>query len=225
MEHRLHTGLQRHRRRLLRNPVDHVRDAEHPPGGRGGISPPRSHRSGREPLDSSGSCHSTSSKRHRPCRAPIAPPTNVVGDRRSDEFRRLLPQTRLAARLALSDPVPSLQPHYRAFATTTNRSAPVLRHQYSAPHGCCRLGVSLSRPGVPRPSGRSFGTTGSRVPHERLNQARATCMPETTWPVNRHPPGSSREGITPPVLISSKRFSTRHQWIAFARLPGSHLTS
>src|SRR2546430_6627957 len=42
----------------------------------GGISPPGSHRSGREPLDSSGSCHSAAYR--RPRRVPVDPPAKAV---------------------------------------------------------------------------------------------------------------------------------------------------
>jgi len=35
------------------------------------------------------------------------------------------------------------------------------------------------------------GVTGSHVPCQCLNRARATFTPVTTWPVSRHPPGSS----------------------------------
>ncbi len=50
------------------------------------------------------------------------------------------------------------------------------------------------------------GTTGSHVPHQSPGQARATSMPETTWPISRHPPGSSQASPPDPVSISSKWF-------------------
>ena len=52
--------------------------------------------------------------------------------RRHKRYRRLafvsalLPQT-VGAKSRLNNAIPSLQPHYRAFLTTTNRSVPVLR--------------------------------------------------------------------------------------------------
>jgi hypothetical protein len=48
-------------------------------------------------------------------------------------------------------------------------------------------------------------------------------MPDTTWPINRHPPGSSRVHMTYPLLMSSRAF--RHVIcgsLTFAFI-GSHL--
>jgi hypothetical protein len=53
---------------------------------------------------------------------------------------------------------------------------------------------------------RPVGATGSRVPHESPDHARATFTPDTTWPVSRHPPGSSRSNDSTPVSMSSIRF-------------------
>ena len=49
-------------------------------------------------------------------------------------------------------------------------------------------------------------------------------MPDTTWPISGHPPGSSRDRENTPVLMSSNSISTRHQWFTHVRLLGPHLT-
>ena len=54
-----------------------------------------------------------------------------------------------------------------------------------------------------RPSRR---TTGSHLPRRSPTQARATSMPDTTWPISRLPPGSSRAKKANPVLMSSIKF-------------------
>jgi hypothetical protein len=57
----------------------------------------------------------------------------------------------------LNNAAPSLQPHYRAFITTTGRSAPVPRIGTLILVGSAYLDFSLS-----------IGATGSRVPHRSL---------------------------------------------------------
>ena len=49
-------------------------------------------------------------------------------------------------------------------------------------------------------------------------------MPDTTWPIGAHPPGSSRDSRYIPVPMSPVFVSTRHQRFASARLPDPHLT-
>ena len=49
-------------------------------------------------------------------------------------------------------------------------------------------------------------------------------MPDTTWPIGGHPPGSSRDSRYIPVSMSPVFVSTRHQRFACARLPDPHLT-
>ncbi len=73
-----------------------------------GISPRAAHRTGLEPLNSSGSCHSPKTAVFR--RDPWAPPVS-----------------RWPMDPRASDPPPSLHPHYRDFVTTTEQSAPVRR--------------------------------------------------------------------------------------------------
>ena len=77
-------------------------------GWRRGISPPRSHRSGRKPLDLSGSSHLIDFY-NRPCFSHRFLPSLVDQSLKPDE------------------PTPSLHPHYRDFITTTSWSAPVPR--------------------------------------------------------------------------------------------------
>ncbi len=73
-----------------------------------GVSPRAAHRTGLEPLDSSGSCH---------------PPKTAVFRR----HQRAPPVPRWPIDSGASDPPPSLCPHYRDFITTTGQSAPARR--------------------------------------------------------------------------------------------------
>jgi hypothetical protein len=84
---------------------------------------------------------------------------------------------------------------------------PCAPHQYSTPRGS----AAWSSPFHQRPqattaplAARGRGATGSHVPRRSPDQARATSMPDTAWPVGRLPPGSSRGRFTPPVSMSSK---------------------
>jgi hypothetical protein len=86
---------------------------------------------------------------------------------------------------------------------------PCAPHQYSTPRGS----AAWSSPFHERPqataaplAARRRETTGSHVPHQSPDQARATSMPETTWAVLGYPPGSSRAIQADPVLISSRAF-------------------
>jgi hypothetical protein len=100
------------------------------------------------------------------------------------------------------EPAPSLRPHYRGFTATTSRSAGARRD------GTPRLPVSAaqrspSRTRRPRRSARRG--IGTRLPMFRAaaaDQAHAASMPDTAWPVNGHPPGSSRSRIDAPVSMS-----------------------
>ena len=69
-------------------------------------------------------------------------------------------------------------------------------------------------------SGRAFSRSARKQP----DQTRVASMPDTAWPINGHPPGSSRDSRYIPVSMSSLFLSTRHQRIACARLPDPHLT-
>jgi len=69
-----------------------------------------------------------------------------------------------------------------------------------------------------------IGTTGSHVPCLRPDHARAASMPDTTWAVDRYPPGSSRAICAQPGSDVVYPISTRHRRFAFARLRGPYLT-
>ncbi len=104
---------------------------------------------------------------------------------------------------------------------------PCAARRYSGPRGFCRSDGSLSRPaaGQHRATDRSrYHSAGSHVPHRSPGQARATSRPDATWPISRHPPGSSRACRTSPVSTSSLNISTRHQWFTRVRLLDLHLT-
>ena len=113
----------------------------------------------------------------------------------------------------LNNATPSLQPHYRAFVTTTGCSAPVPRIGTLILAGASCLDVSLR-----------IGATGSHVPRKSLPQSHAAFMPDVV-----------RAAIRPsPRLVPGQRhlpgfdivdtLSTRHQRFAFARLSETHLT-
>src|SRR3954452_8822104 len=87
------------------------------------------------------------------------------------EITTVPPDHRLTVALPLDDP--SLQPHYRAFLTTTSDSAPVLRLGTLA--GTTRLTGS-----------RHIGATGSHVPHRSPDHAPS--MPDAGWAIIGHPP-------------------------------------
>jgi hypothetical protein len=104
-------------------------------------------------------------------------------------------------------------------ASSLLRTGPPARPQrYSMPHSFCCPARSLSHPHTSR--GRSIGTRLPAFHTEAADQAHATCMPDTTWPINGHPPGSSRSRLVTPVSMSLR--SSRH--VNSGRLPGPHLT-
>jgi len=105
----------------------------------------------------------------------------------------------------------------RSFPATTSQSA-------SAP-------TSVLRPARCRPSGNlplatsSSGSIGTRLLTFRTgaaDQAHVASMPGTTWPVNGHPPGSSRDYPPAPVSMPANLF--RHVNGYNARLPDPRLT-
>src|SRR3954452_12395256 len=117
------------------------------------------------------------------------------------EITTVPPTNWLTVALPLDDP--SLQPHYRAFLTTTSDSAPVLRLGTLAGTTCLTGSLHI-------------GATGSHVPYGR--QSHATSMPDAGWPVSGHPPALSQERDPLLVSTSPENVSTRHQWFAHARL-------
>ena len=82
---------------------------------------------------------------------------------------RVLPSP-VALRPELNNATPSLQPHYRAFITTTGCSAPVPRIGTLFLIGSAYLEFSLS-----------IEATGSCVPHRSLVQGHAAFMPDAAW--------------------------------------------
>src|SRR6188472_3253232 len=116
------------------------------------------------------------------------------------------------------DPPPSLQPHYRAFTATTRRSAPVPRIT-TLPLADLPLGV-LAPDDRPRAqtaplAGRPIGATGSRVPHESPDHARATIHAG-------HPPGQSAGSRqAAPGAMTRRRF--RMSPIRFRHVIGGSL--
>jgi hypothetical protein len=98
---------------------------------------------------------------------------------------------------------------------------PPAPHRYSPPRSFRCLRFSLARP--PQHAVGHIGARGSHVPHRSLTRTRATSMPDTTWPVSRHPPDSfrARSRLRSDVI---KDVSTLQRWFADVRLLGSHLT-
>src|SRR5918992_1886617 len=108
---------------------------------RGGISPPRAHGSGHERRRSSGSyCPAPARCSKRQCAKSPGAWRAIrriqCSERRRCRRRRLLNGFALSKRflpslvdhsIKLNNVAPSLQPHYRAFLTTTRDSAPVPR--------------------------------------------------------------------------------------------------
>ena len=71
------------------------------------------------------------------------------------------------------------------------------------------MGRSLSPPAT-----RADGHIGARLPTfhaEAADQARVAFMPDTTWPVSGHPPGSSRSSEDSPGFDVVSTFSTPQQ--------------
>jgi hypothetical protein len=114
---------------------------------------------------------------------------------------------------------PSLHSHYRSFITTTRRSASRTRN---GTHTRARRGLlPISHRKAPVRSIRS-GLLPFRA--RAADRARVASMPDTIWPINGHPPDSSRDRFHTPVSMPSVFISTRQQRIACARLPDPHLT-
>ena len=117
-----------------------------------------------------------------------------------------------------NDLAPSLHPHYRSLITTTSQSASAPRDGTQSLTVSPRPGHSLSPP-YQAVSGRAF----SRSTRKQPDQTRVASMPDTAWPVNGHPPDSSRDHEDVPVLMPSKKISTLHQRFACARLSDPYL--
>jgi hypothetical protein len=88
-------------------------------------------------------------------------------------------------------PLPLAPPplRYAGASQLLRRVRPRVPHRYSAPCGCCRLESSLSL----SVTQQRYRDTRSHVPYESPDRTHAAYMPDTTWPINGHPPGSSRD--------------------------------
>ena len=75
-----------------------------------------------------------------------------------------------------------------------------------------------------RRSAGSIGTCLLLFHAEAADRTHVAYMPDTTWPISGHPPGSSRSSGHTPVSMSSVSFSTRQQRFTCVRLPDPHLT-
>jgi hypothetical protein len=93
------------------------------------------------------------------------------------------------------------------------RPASVLRPARCRPSGNLPLATS---------SGRGIGTRLLTFRTGAADQAHVASMPGTTWPVNGHPPGSSRDYPPAPVSMPANLF--RHVNGYNARLPDPRLT-
>jgi len=163
-------------------------------GWRGGVSPPRSHRTGRESLPSSGS--------YRP-----AVTYGLVSPKGSSHLW-------LASRAKLDDSAPSLQSHYKTFITTTSWSAPVPRIGTLASRGLPAWASPLtSRRQVP-----TFHTGAANQVHAISMPDAAWAV--SRFP----PDSSRDSDGTPGFDVVWCFVSTPHQWFAYARLLDSHLT-
>src|SRR6185312_11613612 len=112
-----------------------------------------------------------------------------------------------------------VEPHYKGLTTTTGRSAGRTRI------GTRPLTVAAARGTPSRPhSAGSIRTCLLLFRTEAAVRTHVAYMPDTTWPIDGHPPGSSRSSGHTPVLMSSGFLSTRQQRFTCVRLPGPHLT-
>src|SRR3954451_14803124 len=132
----------------------------------------------------------------------------------------------------LACPAPSLQPDYRAFITTTGRSAPVSR--------IGTLPLTAITAGGPSCCDRpEHAPARSSVSRRQVLLFHASAHGELTPPIHRTPPGqraasplaaagpqacrSSRKYPQPPVSASSHYVSTRQQWFTHVRLLAAYL--
>ena len=110
-----------------------------------------------------------------PCRtAPKGPPSSLV---QHDALERLLDTMfPVVSTIRPPDPIPLLQPHYRAFIAFTDRSASVLR-----------IGTLASRFFAACASPLSSEHWSPAVPRKSLHPVHAPSTPVTVRPVNQAP--------------------------------------
>jgi hypothetical protein len=144
---------------------------------------------------------------------PIGLPNGPLGDLKRLQLRLAHPAPPARRRLT-SKPARTTRP---LRSSPITGPSPLLRDgpplcpaRYSTPRSSRCSEVSLPRsdrgPKTAPLAARGRGATGSNVPHKSPDHARATFMPDTTWPVSRHPPGSSRSNNSTPVSMPSIRF-------------------
>jgi hypothetical protein len=107
-------------------------------------------------------------------------------------------------------------PINRGFTTTTSRSASRTRN---GTHTHAKRGLLFLTHTETRTSSTGFGLLPFHA--EAANRARVASMPDTTWPISGHPPGSSGDLVDTPISMSLVSVSTRQQRFARARLPRS----
>ena len=71
-----------------------------------------------------------------------------------------------------------------------------------------RLGAAWDTPSHPLHQPGRVQVRLLLFPTEAADRARVASMPDTTWPIGGHPPGSSRDRIDTPVPMSSLTFDT-----------------
>jgi hypothetical protein len=154
-----------------------------------------------------------STARQRRQHPPIGLPNGPLGDLKRLRLRLAHP-TPPARRRLIAKPARTTRPLRSSPITepsTLIRDGPPLcPAQLLSPSQFPLLGVLAwdDRPqATPAPlADRPVGATGSRVPHESPDHARATFTPDTAWPINRHPPGSSQSNDSTLVSMSPIRF-------------------
>jgi hypothetical protein len=105
------------------------------------------------------------------------------------------------------EPAPSLHTHYRCLITTTGWSASVSASVLDTSQFLLPGALPLTPASTF--SGEDWGSIGTRLPTFHVvaaDQARAAFTPDTAWPVNGHPPDSSRGFAHTPVLMPSPVF-------------------
>jgi hypothetical protein len=93
--------------------------------------------------------------------------------------------------------------------------------RYSHP---CSAWVTPYLPPSKKARARSIGSGLLPFHAKASDRARVASMPDTAWPINGHPPDSSRDNSNTPVSNPPDLVSTRQQRFACARLPGPRLT-
>src|ERR1051326_4575512 len=140
-----------------------------------------------------------------------------------DPFTWLLPGTPVDHQTGPGRPAPFAPPPLQGLHRYYEAVRLPAAHQYSAPCSSSCLEPSLPPTGLNTPIG-SIAARGSHVPHQRLNRARATFMPDTAWPGPQAPARLIPRQATDPGFDAVHTLSALQQWFTRVRLLGSHLT-